>query len=44
MPLRTDIVHNTFQVPKSLVQGQLDITGREIEPVNPKKSDRLRAV
>ncbi|NLT66900.1 MAG: hydantoinase/oxoprolinase family protein [Acidobacteria bacterium] len=36
-PFGLDIVHNTFQVPKSLVQGQLDITGREIEPVNPEE-------
>ena len=40
-PFGLDITQNIFCRPKSIIQGQLDITGREIMPVNP---DEIRSV
>jgi N-methylhydantoinase A/oxoprolinase/acetone carboxylase beta subunit len=40
-PFGLDIAQNVSYQPKSIIQGQLDITGREIMPVNP---DEIRSV
>jgi N-methylhydantoinase A/oxoprolinase/acetone carboxylase beta subunit len=40
-PFGLDIAQNISYKPKSIIQGQLDITGREIVPVNP---DEIRSV
>jgi N-methylhydantoinase A/oxoprolinase/acetone carboxylase beta subunit len=40
-PFGLDIAHNISYKPKSVIQGQLDITGRELKPVNP---DEVKAV
>ena len=40
-PFGLDIAQNISYRPKSIIQGQLDITGREIMPVNP---DEVRSV
>ena len=40
-PFGLDIAQNISYRPKSIIQGQLDITGREIMPVNP---DEIRSV
>ena len=40
-PFGLDIAQNIPYRPKSIIQGQLDITGREIMPVNP---DEIRSV
>jgi N-methylhydantoinase A/oxoprolinase/acetone carboxylase beta subunit len=40
-PFGLDIAQNISYQPKSIIQGQLDITGREIVPVNP---DEIRSV
>ena len=40
-PFGLDIAHNISYKPKSVIQGQLDITGGEIKPVKP---DEIKAV